>query len=44
MKRYSVQKVGSLFIIKASIGRVNAQPSIVQLLVDTGVSQTSFSI
>jgi predicted aspartyl protease len=40
MKRYSVQKIGNLFIVKASIGRLNAQPSIVQLLVDTGASQT----
>jgi len=40
MKRYSLQKIGNLFIVKASIGRLNAQPSIVQLLVDTGASQT----
>ena len=44
MKRYSVQKIGSLFFVKASIGRVNAQPSIVQLLVDTGASQTGLPI
>ena len=44
MKRYSFQKVGSLFIVKASIGRVDAQPSIVQLLVDTGASQTGLPI
>ena len=44
MKRYSVQKSGNLFIVKASIGRLNAQPSIVQLLVDTGASQTGLPI
>ena len=44
MKRYSVQKIGNLFIVKASIGRLNAQPSIVQLLVDTGASQTGLPI
>ncbi len=37
---YPVQKSGSLFIVKASIGRTNAPPSILQLLVDTGATQT----
>ncbi len=37
---YPVQKSGSLFIVKASIGRTQAPPSILQLLVDTGATQT----
>jgi hypothetical protein len=37
---YSVQKSGNLFIVKASIGRHSAAPSIIQLLVDTGATQT----
>jgi predicted aspartyl protease len=37
---YSVQKSGNLFIVKASIGRNSAAPSIIQLLVDTGATQT----
>ncbi len=37
---YPVQKSGSLFIVKASIGRTHAPPSILQLLVDTGATQT----
>ncbi len=41
---YPVKKSGSLFIVKASIGRTNASPSILQLLVDTGATQTDLPI
>jgi predicted aspartyl protease len=41
---YSVQKSGNLFIVKASIGRQDASPSIIQLLVDTGATQTGLPI
>jgi predicted aspartyl protease len=42
-RRYSVQKSGNLFIIKAAIGQVKTTPRIVQLLVDTGATQTGLS-
>lgn len=41
---YPVQRSGNLFIVKASIARLNAKPSILKLLVDTGASQTSLPI
>jgi predicted aspartyl protease len=41
---YPVQKSGNLFIVKASIGRSNAPPSILQLLIDTGATQTGLPI
>jgi predicted aspartyl protease len=41
---YPVQKSGNLFIVKASIGRSNAAPSILQLLIDTGATQTGLPI
>ena len=40
---YTVQKSGNLFFINAAIARLDAEPAIVRLLVDTGASQTSFS-
>jgi predicted aspartyl protease len=43
-RRYPVQKSGNLFIIKAAIGRANASPSIIQLLIDTGATQTGLSM
>jgi predicted aspartyl protease len=41
---YPVQKSSNLFIVKASIGRSNAPPSILQLLIDTGATQTGLPI
>jgi predicted aspartyl protease len=41
---YSVRRTGNLFIVKASIGRFNAPPSVLQLLIDTGATQTSLPI
>jgi hypothetical protein len=41
---YPVQKSGNLFIVKAAIGRLDAPPSILQLLIDTGATQTSLPI
>jgi predicted aspartyl protease len=40
---YSVERSGSLFTVRASIGRSQAQPSIINLLVDTGAAKTSLS-
>jgi predicted aspartyl protease len=40
---YSVKRSGSLFTVRASIGRLQAQPSILNLLVDTGAAKTSLS-
>ena len=41
---YPVQRSGNLFFIKASVGRANAKPSILKLLVDTGASQTCLPV
>lgn len=41
---YSVRRTGNLFIVKASIGRFNAPPSVLELLIDTGATHTSLPI
>jgi predicted aspartyl protease len=41
---YPVQRSGHLFFVKAAVGRSEAQPSILKLLVDTGASQTCLPI
>jgi predicted aspartyl protease len=41
---YPVQRSGNLFFIKAAVGRSDAKPSILKLLVDTGASQTCLPI
>jgi predicted aspartyl protease len=40
---YPVERLGNLFTVRASVGRLQAQPSIINLLIDTGAGQTSLS-
>jgi predicted aspartyl protease len=43
MRIYPVDHSGNLFTVRASVGRQQAQPSVLNLLVDTGAGQTSLS-
>jgi predicted aspartyl protease len=40
---YPVDRTGNLVTVRASVGRQQAQPSVLSLLVDTGAGQTSLS-
>ena len=40
---YTVQKSGNLFFLNASVAKLDEEPRILRLLVDTGASQTSLS-
>jgi predicted aspartyl protease len=43
LRIYPVDRSGNLFTVRASVGRLQAQPSVLNLLVDTGAGRTSLS-